>query len=125
MLTLDPSMLYYHFLSNSTSNGTKPFLSGINDWAASELSNAKPASTKRHTSTHLSADSDAGVPLTSASTRSSNNLVLSKQVMITMNIQPAGIQIIDGGLSDKDESMGVECEAAVISPVKGKRRATS
>jgi hypothetical protein len=45
--------------------------------------------------------------------------------VITTNIQPTGIQVMDGGLSDEDESMGVEREAAVASPVKGKRRATS
>jgi hypothetical protein len=63
----------------------------------------------------------------STSTRSSNNSVLSRGVLITTNVQPAngGIQIIDGGLSDEDETMGAEREAAVASPVKGKGRATS
>jgi len=47
--------------------------------------------------------------------------------MVTMKVQPInkGIQIIDGGLSDEDESIGVEHEAAVTSPMKGKTCATS
>jgi hypothetical protein len=47
--------------------------------------------------------------------------------MITTKVEPANdsIQIIDGGLSDEDETMGAEREAAVASPPKGKRRATS
>lgn len=127
-LTLNPSTPhYYYFPSDSTSNEKKPFLAGINDWAASDLSNAKPTTIKRSPSTHLSANSNAGGTLTSASTRSSNNSVLSRQVTITTKVQPTnnGIQIIDGGLSDEDESMGVEREAAVASSVKGKVRATS
>lgn len=127
MLTLNPPTHYYYFLSDSTSNGKKPFLAGINDWATSDLSNANPTTTKRSTSTHSSGNSNAGVTATNASTRSSNNSVLSRQVTITTKVQPAnnGIQIMDGGLSDEDESMGVEHEAAVASPVKGKVCTTS
>jgi hypothetical protein len=66
-------------------------------------------------------------PLTNASTRSSASSVLSKNVKITTKVEPAniGIQIIDGALSDEDETMGFEREAAVKSPPKGKKRATS
>src|SRR5882762_1738490 len=123
MLTLDSTTLYYYFLSDSTSNNSKKYFSaGINDWAASIPSNAKPMS-KRSTSTLLSAGSSVP-PLTNASTRSSGNSVLSKRVMITTKVEPR-IQIIDGGLSDEDETVGVEREAAVASPPKGKNCATS
>ena len=120
MLTLDSTTLYYYFLSDSTSNGKKFFSAGINDWAASIPSNAKPTN-KRSTGT------SSVPPLTNASTRSTASSVLSKNVKITTKVEPAdiGIQIIDGTLSDEDETMGFEREAAVMSPPKGKKRATS
>ena len=133
-LTLDPPTRYHPFLSDSTSNGKKLFKAGINDRGTSDLSdlNTTSTATKRSTSTYLSADLDsnaaAGVNVsTNANTQSSSNSVLSKQVMVTTKVMPAskGIQITDGGLSDKDESVGVERDAAVASPVKGKQRATS
>jgi hypothetical protein len=66
-------------------------------------------------------------PLTNASTLLSASSVLSKNVKITMKVEHAniGIQIIDGALSDEDETMGFECEAAVMSPPKGKKHAIS
>jgi hypothetical protein len=116
MLTLDSTTLYYYFLSDSTSNnGKKVFSAGINDWAASIPSNAKPTSKRTGSSVP---------PLTNASTRSSGNSVLSKRVMITTKVEPR-IQTTDGGLPDEDETIGVEHEAAVASPPKGKKRATS
>jgi len=126
MLTLDSTTLYYYFLSDSTSNGKKYFSAGINDWAASIPSNAKPTN-KRTASTMTRGSTSSVPPLTNASTRSSASSVLSKSVKITTKVEPAniGIQIIDGALSDEDETMGFEREAAVMSPPKGKKRATS
>jgi hypothetical protein len=123
MLTLDSTTLYYYFLSDSASNGKKYFSAGINDWAASIPSNAKPTN-KRSISTM---GTSSVPPLTNASTRSTASSVLSKNVKITSKVEPAniGIQIIDGALSDEDETMGFEREAAVMSPPKGKKRATS
>jgi hypothetical protein len=62
-------------------------------------------------------------PLTNVSASS----VLSKSVNIITKVEPAniGIQIINGTLSDEDETMGFEREAAVMSPRKGKKCATS
>ena len=126
MLTLDSTTLYYYFLSDSTSNGKKYFSAGINDWAASILSNAKPTN-KRTASTMTRGSTSSVLPLTNASTQSSASSVLSKSVKITTKVEPAniGIQIIDGALSDEDETMGFEREAAVMSPPKGKKCATS
>jgi len=126
MLTLDSTTLYYYFLSDSTSNGKKYFSAGINDWAASIPSNAKPTN-KRTASTMTRGSTSSVLPLTNASTHSSASSVLSKSVKITTKVEPAniGIQIIDGALSDEDETMGFEREAAVMSPPKGKKRATS
>jgi hypothetical protein len=126
MLTLDSTTLYYYFLSDSTSNGKKSFSAGINDWAASIPSNTKPTN-KRSASTMTRSGTSTVPPLTNASTRSSASSVLTKTVKITTKVEPAniGIQIIDGALSDEDETMGFEREAAVMSPPKGKKRATS
>jgi hypothetical protein len=126
MLTLDSTTLYYYFLSDSTSNGKKSFSAGINDWAASIPSNTKPTN-KRSASTMTRGGTSTVPPLTNASTRSSASSVLTKTVKITTKVEPAniGIQIIDGALSDEDETMGFEREAAVMSPPKGKKRATS
>jgi hypothetical protein len=65
-------------------------------------------------------------PLTNASTWSSSNSVLTKDIMITKKAAPpAKITIVDGGLSDEDETTGFEREAAVTSPSKGKQCVTS
>jgi hypothetical protein len=47
----------------------------------------------------------------------------AKPVKAEANDSP--IVIIDGGLSDEDETIGIEREAAVASPPKGKVRAIS
>jgi hypothetical protein len=72
-------------------------------------------------------------PLTKATTRSSTNLVLTKNVTISqpapvkvkLEANNARINIIDGVLSDEDETNGIERDAAVASPPKGKKCATS
>jgi hypothetical protein len=52
--------------------------------------------------------------------------VLTKNIVITKAAPPAEmITIIDGALSDEDETTGFEREAAVTSPPKGKKRVTS
>jgi hypothetical protein len=125
MLTLDSTTLYYYFLSDSTSNGKKYFSASINDWAASIPSNAKP--TNKHSTRTMTRSGTSSVPpLTNASTCLSAS-ILSKNVKITTKVEPAniGIPIIDGTPSDEDETMGFEREAAVMSPPKGKKRATS
>jgi hypothetical protein len=128
MLTLDATTLYYYFLSEAT-NGKKSFSSGINDWAASIPSNAKPASratTISKPGSRARPPNSTVPPLTNASTWSSSNSVLTKDIMITKKATPpAKITIVDGGLSDEDETAGFEREAAVTSPPKGKQRVTS
>jgi hypothetical protein len=130
MFTLDSTTLYYYFLSDSTSNEEECFSAGINNWAASIPSNVKPTTRNKCSTTGSSmtrGGTSSGPPLTNASTRLSTSSVLSKNVKITTNVEPTniGIQVIDGALSDEDETMGFEREAAVMSPPKGKRRATS
>jgi hypothetical protein len=125
MLTLDQTTLFYYFLSDSTS-GKKGFSSGINDWAAAIPIDAKPTSK----ATATTGSNRSVPPLTNASTRSSASSVLSKNITVSQIIpktEPTNdsIEIVNGGLSDADETVGFEREAAVASPPKGKRRATS
>jgi hypothetical protein len=143
MLTLDQTTLYYHFLSDSASNGNnsgEKFLSGIKSWAASIPRNAQPSSkatSKTGTSktgTKTSSRGDSILPpLTEATTRSSANSVLTKNITISqkapvkvkLETNDVSINIVDEGLSDEDETNGVERDAAVASPPKGKKRVTS
>jgi hypothetical protein len=143
MLTLDETTLYYFFLSDSASAmDSKEFSTGINDWAASIPENSKPGS-KANTSQpsifkNRSASRRNGSvlpPLTNGSTRSSSNSVLTNNVLIShaepiirIKEEPKKnyhLGVIDGGLSDEDETQGLEREAAVASPPKGKKRVTS
>jgi hypothetical protein len=137
MFTLDQTTLYYYFLSDSALNGdskSEKFVSGINGWAASIPRNAKPASSKIGASkTGASHSNPILPPLTDASTRSSANLVLTKNVTISqqapfkVKLEDGGVSvnIIDGGLSNQDETNGIERDAAFASPPKGKTRVTS
>ncbi|KAG1860199.1 hypothetical protein DFJ58DRAFT_840080 [Suillus subalutaceus] len=135
-LTLDETTLYYFFLSDLTPNG-KDFSAGINDWAASIPKNAKP-STKATTSQPSifknSTSSHRLPPLANASTRSSTNSVLTENVLISHTVpitqepkEQDTLQLLDGlgRLSDEDETQGLEQEAAVASPPKGKKRVSS
>jgi hypothetical protein len=71
--------------------------------------------------------------LTNATSRSSSSSVLSKGIKISQNIKvkaephrdDASIEIIEHGLEDNDETVGVEREAALKSPPKGKTRVSS
>ena len=139
MFTLDQTTLYYYSLSDSTSNGNskgEKFLSGINSWAAAIPRNGKPASKATGTgkTSTKSSRGDSILPqLTETTTCSSTNSVLTKNVMISqpapvkvkLEANDARINIIDGALSDEDETNGVERDAAVTSPPKGKKRVTS
>ena len=137
MLTLDQTTLYYYSLSDSASNGTskaEKFLSGINGWAASIPRNSEPVSkafSKPGTNKTGTSRGDILPPLTNATTRSSASSVLTKNVTISqrtvpgVNLEPGGVSIFDGALSDKDEANGIERDAAIASPPKGKKRVTS
>jgi hypothetical protein len=72
-------------------------------------------------------------PLTEATTRSSANSVLTKNITISqkapvkvkLETNNVSMNIVDEGLSDEDETNGVERDAAVASPPKGKKCVTS
>jgi hypothetical protein len=142
LLSLNESTLYYYFLSDRTSNATsKEFSTGINDWAATIPHNAKPASGNKPeaasaSTSRMSKLSNRSVPaLTNATSRSSNTSVLSKNVKISQNVDvkvkaqaephDKSIEIVELGLEDDDEMMGIERDAALKSPPKGKARVSS
>jgi hypothetical protein len=134
LLSLNESTLYYYFLSDRTSNASKEeFSTGINQWAATIPDNAKLGNKPEAAS--ASRMSKRSVPaLTNASTsRSSNTSVLSESIKISQNVKvkaqaephDASIEIVELGLEDDDETMGIEREAALKSPLKGKARVSS
>lgn len=56
--------------------------------------------------------------------------MLTKNVTIServpgVKLEPGGVSIFDGALSDEDEANGIERDAAVASPPKGEKRVTS
>jgi hypothetical protein len=142
LLSLNETTLYYYFLSDRTSNGTtstkEKFSTGINHWAATIPDNANPgdkvASASASRMSKLSNRSKSHIPaLTDATSRSSNNSVLTKSIKISQNVDVkvkaeshnTSIEIIELGLEDDDETMGIEREAALKSPPKGKARVSS
>jgi hypothetical protein len=130
MLTLDRNTLFYFTLSNS-SRGDSP-LDLINDWANRIPVKANPGSKSRPTnsrgantagSTTLVDSASTHAPRVPASSRSalSNNVTISRGE----DIKEGTIEIIEGRLSDRDETTGKEYEAAMKSPPKHGKRVTS
>jgi hypothetical protein len=141
LLTLNETTLYYYFLSDRVSNVKEKFSTGINKWAASipDNTSTKVASASGRIS-KSSNRSQAGrgshgshLPaLTNATSRSSTSAsVLSKNIKISERFKAkaepldTSIEIIEIGLEDNDETIGVEREAALRSPPKGKTRVSS
>jgi hypothetical protein len=70
--------------------------------------------------------------LTNASPRCTGLSVLTNTVFITARAPPVQVKpdpdaivVIDGGLSDHEETGGVECDVAYASPFKGFQRLNS
>jgi hypothetical protein len=141
LLTLDQSTLFYWTLSDSSKK--RKHSDVINEWAAA-VPSAKPASrtpsnitahTTSHIAAHTAARSKSGVPsLTTSTSRSSAPSILTKVISrgtidsAKVKAEPVAEMITimsDGGLSDNDETNGEERLAAVNSPPKGRKRATS
>ena len=133
LLTLDQSTLFYRTLSNFYTGDNREPSDGIREWR-SGVSKSKPTSrvanslTSRARSTTPSVMSNAG--------RSSAPSVLTDNIKIIsrsqasestkVNLEPASTIGFNenGGLSDNDETIGEEREAAFASPFKGKKRLT-
>ena len=116
MLTLDPTTLFFWTISDPP---PKKMKYSVESWAKYIPSNAKPASC---------APSQA---LTTASSRSATSSVLTSAITISAHVplkikqEPDSVYTYDGGISDREETSGVERDAAHASPIKGKKRLTS
>ena len=137
LLSLNDTTLHYFFLSDRPN--VKDFSTGINNWAAAIPDNANPGN-KKVASTSASRNSNklsncSQVPsLTTATSRSSNASVLTKNIVISQNVavkdnsltEPhVTIEVAEIGLEDDDETRGIERDAALNSPPKGKNRISS
>ena len=138
-LTLDESTLFYWTLSDSYLDKKRKHSSVISEWASTIPSNAKPPSqAPSHVIATTSSRPKSIVPsLTSGSSRSSAPSVLTNDVRIVGHrTRPDWVKVkaetrpepelemalyFDGGLSDHDETIGKEQEAAINSPPKGKK----
>ena len=128
MLTLDPTTLFYWTLSYPPPKKIK--FSTVESWVKSIPPSAKPvtgpatvktgkSSTNHHSSTApalMSASSHVA-----SSVRTSTITITSTQDPIKIKQDPGSIYTYDGGLSDREETAGVEHDVAHASPIKGKR----
>lgn len=105
MLTLDCSTLFYWNLASNH------FAPSVDSWAKSIATNTKPPSQAPSRAPSTTATT---VTFTNASSRSESSRVKS---------EPDAVDY--GGLSDHDEVRGLERDAAVMSPPKGKKRVHS
>ena len=132
MLMLDPTILFYWTLSDPPPKKIKS--STVETWAKSIPSSAKPVTSwatvktgKSSTNSH----SSSAPALTRASSRPTSSVltgdmaITSAQDYIKFKQDPDSIYTYDGGLSDHEETAGVERDAAHASPIKGKRRLNS
>jgi hypothetical protein len=113
MLTLDWTTLFYFSLRDDMANHEGL----IEDWAAKVPRNAKPGSSH----------SKATPSLTCGSTRGSHAPLSTQSALNSVKIsnRDDGIKVTEGGLSDSDKTKGVERDAAIKSPLKGKQRIRS
>jgi hypothetical protein len=147
LLSLNQTTLYYYFLSDRAT--IEKSFTGINHWAKTIPENADPenaqpatgnkvasASTSTRKIPELSKNSGSNIPaLTNATSRSSKLSVLSDNIKISQNVDvkvktqakphDTSIEIIELGLEDDDETIGIEREAALKSPPKGRGRISS
>ena len=151
MLTLDPTTLFYWTLSDPPPEKTKY---SIDSWlknvqskklasrSMSQTNSVKTGvtgrtSAKPYGSTAASTAGARSAPaLTSAGVSSrSTSSVLTNAITITNAQVPLAVKVkqdtdatiytYDGALSDHEETAGLERDAAIASPVKGKRRLNS
>jgi hypothetical protein len=139
-LTLDRSTLFYWSLSDVPRKRG----SAINEWASAISTGTQSQDNLKSTlqgpkSTNSRTNSTGIIPsLTGGGSRSSAPSILtdnikvishqsSGQVKVKVEAQADGVISLsdEGGLSDNDELGGKEREAAINSPLKGKKRITS
>jgi hypothetical protein len=122
MLTLDRTTVFYFSLMQ-TSDQKSQYCGLISSWAAEVSAGCA----------HSKASSKPGgvcsIPsLTNGTTQSTSTSVLTNRVAITSaNLGVVNVSDAESGhgFPDEDETKGVEWDAAVTSPPKGKKHATS
>lgn len=132
MLTLDSTTLFYWTLSDPP---PKIKFSAVESWAKSiPPGPAKPATSQaisvktRKSYTNRSSTTPG---LTSATSHAASSVltsaitITSAQDPIKIKQDPDSIYAYNGGLSDHEETAGLERDAAYASPIKGKRRLNS
>jgi hypothetical protein len=131
MPVFDQSTLFYWTLSDA-SHKKRKYASSISKWASAVPAIAgptlKPPSSHTNTSrlSRLSVLTDDISHQDSGSSKSLKiNSESSKSLKVNSKSASAHPLYVDGGLSDNDEMAGEEREAAINSPVKGKKRVTS
>lgn len=118
MLTLDQTTLFYFSLSDTYTNKDKP-AARISDWASKIPHKPKAKRDDLYSTPSLTTGSSrpSGRPLSTVRSALTNNVKIT---------QPDDdIEVVEGGLSDRDETVGPEYDVAMKSPPKGGRRATS
>ena len=136
LLTLDQSTLFYRTLSNFYTGNNRDPSDGIREWRLA-VPKSKPISQVANSLTRHARPRSTTPSVMSGAGRSSAPSVLTGNVTIITECQPSGLAKVNpklasttgfnenGGLSDNDEIKGAEREAALASPLKGKRRITS
>jgi hypothetical protein len=139
MLTLDPMTLFYWTLSDPP---PKKMKYSVESWVKMIPSNLKPAShapslvnsVKMGKSNISRYGSTRSVPAITSASSHADSSVLTSEITITPahhdNVpikvkEDSDSCLYDGGLSDREELTGAECDAAHNSPIKGKKRLNS
>lgn len=144
LLTLDPTTLFYWSLVSE--HPSKRMKYSVESWAKTipskatsgssasrPTSHANSARTGKASSTGRRPGSTAPALISSRSQADSSASILTGAITITNAQVPEAVKIkqdtaiytYDGALSDNDEIMGVERDAAHASPFKGKKRLNS
>jgi len=120
MFTLDETTLFYYFLS--TAKKPQNASTMIKGWAAG----VKPGVPPKQASSRSSVTSAVHSKVT-ATTLGNNVGIVTKKSKLDPGSSKNSVVTVNelGGVSDDDETFGEERLAAVDSPFKGKRRATS
>jgi hypothetical protein len=115
MLTLDPTTLFFYSRCVSASSGS--FNNTIKNWAA-DIVNDQPKRKGPTSTVSLPSLTKSNSTKQSESSRYSRDSV-GDDNEVRVGINPYG------GLSDDDETFGIERDDAIKSPPKGNKRITS
>jgi len=134
LLTLDQSTLFYWTLSDFYTGNNREHSDGIKEWRSAVLKSKPTLQAANSLTSHArsatpSVMSSAGHSSTPSILTSNIKVISQSQTSELTKVNPKLASTIGfneySGLSDNDEIMGEEQDAAFASPVKGKKRLTS